>query len=428
MAWSRANTVTREIWETLLESPKIDTHEHLLPQETFADSADILFSILSKSYLPWILFGARDLHRIAWDRDSLYQAMRKIPASAFRKYLERAFSFLYGFSGDLLKEEDRRVLAGKIRQAYAEKDLVAEWLQGRLRIEKVVLDRYWVVNDYTLPGDFFAPVLRIDPYLYGFSAQARDHDDQTPYAPGEEKGKEITTLEEYLALIDRRFQEGLTHGIVALKCATAYDRGLDFPEVPREKARIALEKEDGTESPEEILDFQNFVFHYFLQKAERSNLPVQIHTGPGKSFRGAPYRLGPIFERYHSLKIALLHGGFPWVGEPGAMAHFYPNLYLDLTWLPLLSPTFSDLALSEWLEVTGGSRIMVGGDSWNVEGSVGAFLFSLDSLARTLGGMVEKGYLSKNDAQTIGKQILWDNPREFFGPRLKLQNSGFTAG
>ena len=102
------------------------------------------------------------------------------------------------------------------------------------------------------------------------------------------------------------------------------------------------------------------------------------------------------------------------MGEPGAMALFYPNLYLDLVWLPLLSPTFSRLALSEWIETTGGARIMMGGDSWNVEGAVGSILFNLETMARVLGEMVDTGYLSVTDAQEIGKMVLWSNPEEFF--------------
>ncbi|WP_369018930.1 amidohydrolase family protein [Thermatribacter velox] len=411
--------IEHQIWEALIEFPKVDAHEHLLPQQTFRQNPDVLLSILQESYLPWICFGVRDLKKFNWNKSLLVETMRKIPASAFLKYLQHAFEFIYDFSGDLCREEDWQALREIVRQAYDRKDLVAEWLEERFHIKRVILDRYWVVNDYNLERKLFVPVLRIDPYFYGFSALARDHDDQSPYTEKEQKGKEIVTFEDYLKLIDKRMEEGIKQGVVALKCAIAYDRGLDFPCVSLERARVAFEREDGQESPEEILDFQNFVFHYFLQKAVDYDLPVQIHTGPGKYFRGAPFRLAPLFERYSSLKVSLLHGGFPWVGEPGAMAYFYPNLYLDLTWLPILSPTFSDLALTQWLEVTGGTRIMVGGDSWNVEGVVGAFLFSLASIARVLGRMVTRRYISKNQAYEIGKRILWDNPLEFFGARVR---------
>ena len=411
--------IGREFLDVFLSFPKIDTHEHLLPLEVFLGEADVLLSILRESYLPWICFGARDLKHYPWDRTTLLSEMKKVLASAFFKYLQQAFQFMYGFSGDLLQEETWQMLGGILRKAY-EGNLPIEWLRGKLHIQKVVLDRYWVVDDYDLDGDFFTPVLRIDPYLFGFSASAGDHDRKNPYTPEIRKGKEILTFEDYLALIEQRVERGVHLGIVALKCAIAYDRGLDFPCPPLEKARIAFEREDNQESPEEIWNFQNFIFHYFLRQALEYNLPIQIHTGPGKYFRGAPYRLGPIFEEYPTLKISLLHGGFPWIGEPGAMALFYPNCHLDLTWLPLLSPTFSDLALAQWVEVTGGSRIMMGGDSWNVEGAVGAFLFNLESLSRVLGRMVENKYLNRNEAQEIGKRILWDNSREFFGERLRL--------
>jgi len=418
---STGRNIYEEIWFSLFEAPKIDTHEHLLPQQTFLQSADILFEILNKSYLPWICFGARDLGELSWDKRLLIEKMQDIPASSSLKYLQRGFQFMYGFSGSLLHNEHWQELESKIRKAYSENNMVKKWLQEKLRVKKIVLDRYWVVNDFDLEKSIFSPVLRIDPYLYGFSAHAKDHDGKNPYSSEVRKGKEIITFEDYLALIDQRIEKALKEGVVAIKCAIAYDRNLDFNLTTPEKARKALETEDGKETPQEIFDFQNFIFHYFLQKAVEYDLPIQIHTGPGKAFQGAPQRLGPIMEKYTSLKISFLHGGFPWIGEPGAMAYFYPNLYLDYTWLPVLSPTFSDLTLTQWLEVTGGSRIMMGGDSWNTEGAVGSLLFNLDSLTRVLTKMIVKNYLSKAEALQIGKRILWENPLKFFGKRLKTK-------
>ncbi|MBP8933757.1 MAG: hypothetical protein KBG67_04940, partial [Candidatus Atribacteria bacterium] len=107
------------------------------------------------------------------------------------------------------------------------------------------------------------------------------------------------------------------------------------------------------------------------------------------------------------------HGSFPWVGEPGAMSLFYPNLYLDLVWLPVMSPTYALSALSEWIETSGGTRIMMGGDSWNAEGAVGSILYNLKTIAQVLAEKVEKKYLSRSSAEQIGKMILYDNPKEF---------------
>ena len=40
------NKVFQELFSLFLESPKIDTHEHLLPPEQFTENPDILLSIL----------------------------------------------------------------------------------------------------------------------------------------------------------------------------------------------------------------------------------------------------------------------------------------------------------------------------------------------------------------------------------------------
>jgi len=407
------NNISQELFSFLLESPKIDSHEHLLPPEQFQESPDILFSILERSYLSWILSGTTG-KSFNLTREELLSRLKTIPASSFYRYLIRAFQFMYEFQDNSLRQENWESLSRQIRENYEKGDIVKRWLLDRLNIQKIVLDRYWVVGDFQVDREIFSPVLRLDPFFFGYNREARDHDGQSPYFYADRERIKVETFGEYLSLIDHVLQKGIKEGISALKLAIAYDRGLSFKKVTQEKAEVAFYRAAGEETPEEIVNFQDFLFHYFFKKAEELGLPIQIHTGPGKAFQTAPSLLGPIFEEYRTVKIALFHGGFPWIGEPGAMALFYPNLYLDLVWLPLLSPTFSRLALREWLETTGGARIMMGGDSWNVEGAVGSILFNLETIAQVLGEMVESGYLSIVNAQEIGKMILWNNPQDFF--------------
>ncbi len=378
------NKFSQELFSLFLESPKIDTHEHLLPPKQFRENPDILLSILERSYLSWILSGTTGKSS-GLTREELLSRLKTIPASSFYRYLIRAFQFMYEFRENSLNRENWEGLSQQIRESYEKDDMIKKWLSGRLNIQKIILDRYWIVGDFQVDREIFSPVLRLDPFFFGYSREARDHDGQSPYFYADREGIQV-------------------------------DRGLSFNQVTRTKAEVAFYRKAGEETPEEIVNFQDFIFHYSFQKAEELGLPVQIHTGPGKAFQTAPSLLGPILEEYRTVKVSLFHGGFPWVGEPGAMALFYPHLYLDLVWLPLLSPAFSRLALREWLETTGGARIMMGGDSWNVEGAVGSILFNLETMARVLGEMVDTGYLSMNEAQEIGKMILWDNPREFFLP------------
>ena len=408
-----------DLLSQLIHWKKIDTHEHFLPQKNFQDQPDILFAILQESYLPWIVYGARDHNSVVVSREDLLNGMKKIPASSFLHYLIDAFQFMYGFEDDEIHEKNWNALSQIIREEYSKKNMLDYWIFHKLNIEKVVHDRYWLLGEFDIDLNHFYPVLRIDPLFCGYSKNQFNHDRMNPLIEAEKQGIYIQTFDEFLSYIDYLFQKGAAQGIGTIKCAVAYDRTLYFQHVNRGQAEKAFYREDGTETPSEIKDFQDYIFHYCLQKASEYHLPVQIHTGPGKAFQTAASHLGNIFEEYHDLKISLFHGSFPWVGEPGAMALFYPNLYLDLVWLPVMSPTYAILALSEWIETTGGARIMMGGDSWNAEGAIGSLLYNLKTIAHVLAEKVEKKYLSLSAAEQIGKMILYDNPKEFLNEEQK---------
>jgi len=402
-----------DLLNQLITWKKIDTHEHFLPQETYQNHPDILFAILRESYLPWIVYGARDHNTVTITREDLLQGMKKIPASAFLRYIIEAFQFMYGFSDEEINEKNWDELSQLIQESYLQKNMLEYWIFEKLNVEKVVHDRYWKFGEFDIDLNHYFPVLRIDPLFCGYSKVKLNHDRMNPHIEVEKQGIYLETFDEFLSFIDLLFKKGTAQGIGTMKCAVAYDRTLRFERVERQQAEKAFYKKDGTELPSEVRDFQDYIFHYCLQKAVEYHLPVQIHTGPGKAFQTAASLLGNIFEEYHDLKISLFHGSFPWVGEPGAMSLFYPNLYLDLVWLPVMSPTYALLALSEWIETSGGTRIMMGGDSWNAEGAVGSILYNLKTIAQVLAEKVEKKYLSRSSAEQIGKMILYDNPKEF---------------
>ncbi|MEI6158169.1 MAG: hypothetical protein WCP87_07375 [Atribacterota bacterium] len=113
-----------ELFSFLFECEKIDTHEHLLSPDHYLQSNDILFAILERSYLPWIIFGARDLPGRTVTRQDLLEGMKKVPAAAFYRYLIRAFSSMYGFEGEFLSEENWNSLAEAIRECYLHGNMI----------------------------------------------------------------------------------------------------------------------------------------------------------------------------------------------------------------------------------------------------------------------------------------------------------------
>ncbi|NLJ49977.1 MAG: hypothetical protein GX428_10420, partial [Candidatus Atribacteria bacterium] len=300
-----------DLFNQLLAWKKIDTHEHFLPQNTYQDQPDILFAILRESYLPWIVYGARDHNIVTITRDGLLHGMKKIPASAFLRYIIEAFQYMYGFSDNEINEKNWDQLSQLIRESYSKKNMLDHWIFNKLNVEKVVHDRYWKLGEFDIDLNHYYPVLRIDPLFCGYSKVKLNHDRMNPHIEAAKQGIGIETFDEYLSYIDRLFKNGIAQGIGTMKCAVAYDRTLRFERVERERAEKAFYKKDGTELPSEVRDFQDYIFHYCLQKAVDYNLPVQIHTGPGKAFESAASHLGSIFEEYHELKISLFHGSFP---------------------------------------------------------------------------------------------------------------------
>ena len=113
-------------------------------------------------------------------------------------------------------------------------------------------------------------------------------------------------------------------------------------------------------------------------------------------------------------KFILFHGGYPWIGETGAIATRYKNVWIDSVWLPTISYTMGKRAYQEWFEVVGSNRIMWGADAHHAEGIYGATEFTRRCLAEALAEKVERNELREEHALRIGQQVMRDNALELF--------------
>ena len=113
-------------------------------------------------------------------------------------------------------------------------------------------------------------------------------------------------------------------------------------------------------------------------------------------------------------KFVLLHCGFPWVDDILSMVDGYPNLYPDLTWVPILSYTASNRILHQLIEMSQIDKICWGCDTWTVEESYGSLLAFRFSLCKVLSEKIADGYLSVNNAKDIIDKILFDNAQNIY--------------
>jgi hypothetical protein len=97
------------------------------------------------------------------------------------------------------------------------------------------------------------------------------------------------------------------------------------------------------------------------------------------------------------------------------MAFVYRNIWIDLTWSWILSPTRFTSAFAEAIEVlTDDSRMMIGGDTWHAEEAYGAISGARRLIGEVLESKVASGYFGRRDAERLARKVLRENASAFF--------------
>lgn len=409
--------------------PAIDTHDHLQPfaQLPFRDKTDrgeamTLHSVWRGSYYPWINPLAPWPDGGSFD-DWWAKAQHNFDdarATSFYRYLLPAFRDLYGVDFDTITIDQARELNNKIVANYQNDKWLREVITERANIELMFIDPYWARLQFERAYPFSVPVLNVTMLVKGTHASVYANALDSPYVFAERNGLSITTLDDYLSVIEAIFVKAVAADTACLKSTLAYERTLDFANVPKERAAAAFGRRPDELTPGQQKDFEDFIFWRITELSARHDLPFQIHTGQARIQGSNPMLLVDLIAVNPKTKFVLFHGGFPWVGETGVIAMRYKNVWVDSVWLPSLSYTMAKRAYQEWLEVMPSDRIMWGADTVQAEGIYAATEFTRQCLAEALAEKVDRGELREDHAATIGRQIMRDNALRLF-PKLKRQ-------
>ena len=210
----------------------------------------------------------------------------------------------------------------------------------------------------------------------------------------------------------------------------AYLRGFDFGDSSRDDARRVYAKyaAGGVPDAAEYKLLQDFLFRTIAAEAGRLGMPIHLHcmSGGGGYFGiagGNPILLEPLFDdpRLRGTKFVLLHGGWPFVREAGALLQ-KPNVYLDLSQQAL---TFSPHTLAgwlrEWLE-TYPDKVLYGTDGYPFSDSLQweesvwiANGNAREALGIALTGMLRDGEIDRDRAKTIAVMVLHGTASQLYG-------------
>jgi predicted TIM-barrel fold metal-dependent hydrolase len=315
-----------------------------------------------------------------------------------------------------LTEQGWEHLTRSIADRYAGDDWLTQVLD-RSHVESVIWDPFW------LPGQTDVPEPRVRPALRVSSAMAAHHPAAADYEGtnlindwAEAFAVEVTTLDALEELIEKVLAANRAAGAPALKVPIAYERTLQVAPVAREQAARIFGRHPTAISEEQKLLFGDYVLRFLLDRARDHHLVIQVHLGLARLEHSHPLQLLPLLREFPDLVFDLFHGAYPWTKDVTALAHSYPNVRLNLVWLPLLSTDAAASALREWIQVVPQiDRICWGSDARTPEEAYAALLAGKHAIACAVGDLVDERYLSHALGVETAESILAGAARIIYG-------------
>jgi hypothetical protein len=413
----------------------INTHEHQHWPEEFGNYHFRFYHLIAASYLAsdvssagangydWNLMDSLSLDEL-WD---VYgQALDYTRATSYYGQLVRGFQKQYGFKDLYFTKDNIAGLSVRIEDNYKDYRSWFDEAFNRAGFELMFVDQFWKPFNTQIDEKHFALVFHINPLVSESSNKPEKGSElKSIYKEAASEGYEIRNLDDYLAYCDHLFKKNIEKKAVCLKNSQAYSRTLYYEDVPYEEARTLYDKPSSQLTSEEAKKIEDFMFHWLIQKSIEYDLPVQIHTGylagNGNVLdNGQPIKLNNLFLKYPEAKFVLFHGGFPWTGEIAALGKMFPNVYLDLVWLPQISREEAVSALDVMFDCVPYNKFFWGGDCGLIEESTGSLEFAKDVVSEVLANRIERGLLTEDVALKIIDRIFRENAIEVFQLEKRL--------
>jgi predicted TIM-barrel fold metal-dependent hydrolase len=415
----------------------IDTHEHLPSREEDRDmSADVLQEYLSHYFSRDLISAGlpqEEHDRIIEEDMSIGERWKLVEpyweASRYTGYgraLDIAAGDIYGIEkidSSTIEELDKRFKKARKPGHYK------KILKDKCRIKTSLLnvetqaEKYDPLEERSIhcDRDLYSPVYRLKDLIYpDFWSQVERVEKQS--------GVRITSFSRWLEAAEILIEKAYSLGAVALKNALAYLRTLKYERVPRSKAEEDFNKIFMTKHVPDWIErpaptgkaFQDYMFHYILDIANKKEYIVQIHTGIQEGngnilSNSNPELLSNLFLEYPDVTFDIFHISYPYQNELTVLAKNFANVYIDMCWAHIVSPNASVNALLEWFDTVPLNKISAfGGDYLFVDGVYGHLKLAQQNVAKALAIKVEEGFFDFDKAKEVAGMLFYENPKNIF--------------
>ncbi len=419
-----------ELLRAIESIPLVNTHEHIIPEEERTSSRIDFFTLAGH-------YAINDVISAGLAGDDL-DVVRNPDASPERRWrafepfwnsarltgygqaLRIAIRDIYGV--DRISRTSLQTINREI-EAANRPGLYEEILIRRSNIAYAVLDDYWNAKPVRPDPRFFVCARKFDRFIAPQSASdIRNLERLTDVS--------ITDLAGLKRAMETSFEQSLDIGMVTVKSTLAYNREIHYAEVPERDAESSLESmlkatsvpsadfRSRVERP--FRPLEDHMFHHLIGLAAAHDVPVQIHTGlhagNGNFIENSkPTHLTNLFFLFPQVRFDLFHMSYPYQGEAAAIAKVFANVYIDLCWAHIISPSASRRALHEMLDTVPANKIFgFGGDYRYPELSYAHAKMARQNIARVLAEKVGEGSCSEEEALELGRKLLHDNPDALF--------------
>jgi len=411
----------------------IDTHEHLPGAEAKRDPQGDFFTEYLSHYFNRDLVSAgmpiADLQRVLDTRLPVMERWRICEPywalcrhTGYGRALDRSVQGIYGLpriDGDTVEALDAAFRAGMASSTHYERVL-----KQVSKIAICVLDSDWdcdrrYFRSMTQMGQFILPK---------FFSDIEDVQQML--------GAPIHSFVDWLEACETMIDRACEAGVVGFKTPMAYGRSLLVEDGSYHEAEQCFQGfwKDAHLPDWEIKTvhttkaYQDYMLHHILRRVAKRDMTVQIHTGlqegNGNLLAHAnPTQLCSLLLRYPDIRFVLMHMGYPYQMEFGALGKVFPNVYLDMCWAHIISPNGSRMALREWLDTVPVNKICAfGGDYVFVDGVYGHLALAKEDVSASLARKAMDDQLDIEAANEIARRLFVQNPYDVF----RLERAGVT--
>ena len=397
----------------------VDCHSHTCVSTGYADAAPLdLFRLMSyfAREIEGVLGVAPDQAYSDTKSDAekwevLKGVVERCRNESYWRHNVVTYQQLFDLKDSELNDDNWEAVNDRIKERTADPDWYRQVTHDVCNLETQMRNVPWF-EDWE--PEYFTAILRMESALDLHNGETRKGLEQHL----DREFGSLSQLKEGLAALVEEYRARGSRGI---KLAHAYGRTLASEDVPEDIATALFARVlvGQALAPAEVKQLQDHIIFFLARLAGELGQVFDIHTGVQSNWgnipNSDPLHLIPLLQANKQTRFSLYHAGYPYSREIGMLGKHYPNVWLNMAWMYVITMEGSRQSLNEWVDLVPGSRILgFGSDVGWPEMICSHLVMARSCIADVLATKVERDFLSEECALDLCHKLMRDNGMELY--------------